>query len=122
MIDELLTAARSALAQAPPIGDPAYARFAGALGHAVERRWPDIVAANDRDVAGGRERGHPEPLLHRLRLTSEDRERMTALTEDVRRSLAEATGLGPEYRGARGTSARRVPKPLGVVLMIYEAR
>jgi glutamate-5-semialdehyde dehydrogenase len=122
MIDQFLLTARSALAQAPPIGDAVYQSFAASVGEALEDSWPRIEAANARDVQAGRARGLPEPLLRRIRLTAAHRGRMAALAEAVRAELTRITGSGPIYRGVRGARAWQVAKPLGVLLMIYEAR
>lgn len=122
MIDHYLRTARSALLAAPAIGDAAYSRFARCAGLAIERSWPRIAAANERDVSAGRERGLPEPLLRRIRLTPAHRDQMTALAGTVERELALVAEPGRQVSGVGGSRARRVPKPLGVLLMIYEAR
>jgi glutamate-5-semialdehyde dehydrogenase len=121
-IDHYLRIARTALAQAPPIGDPAYPRFARAARRAIEDRWPEITAANARDDKAGLDRGLPEPLLRRIRLTTAHRDRMAALAVNVEQELASAAQPGDEVRGLGGARSRRVRKPLGVLLMIYEAR
>ncbi|MEH0935383.1 glutamate-5-semialdehyde dehydrogenase [Micromonospora psammae] len=122
MLDDVLRAARAATDQAPPVGDPAYRRFVGALGEVVERNWDQIEEANARDVATGRDRGLPEPLLRRIRFTAEQRPRVTALTTAVADELARGLPADREYAGIAGARARRVRRPLGVLLMIYEAR
>ncbi len=122
MIDQYLSTARSALTQAPPIGDAAYPRFARCAGAAMERRWPEIMAANALDASTGLARGLPEPLLRRIRLTAGHLDRMTALACDVEREFHRACEPGRQLSGVGGARARRVPRPLGVLLMIYEAR
>lgn len=122
MVDHYLRRARTALAQAPPVGDAAYLRFAQAASQGITRRWAEIMAANARDEDSGRQRGLPGPWLHRIRLTPEHRDRMAALAADVGRELREAAEPGAEVTGRCGARARKVRKPLGVILMIYEAR
>jgi glutamate-5-semialdehyde dehydrogenase len=122
MIDELLATARAAVNQAPSIGDDAYPRFAAAVRRLLAVRWGQIEEANARDVADGRERGLPEPLLRRIRFTAVQRDRIAELADAVQHELARAARPGPEYAGIGGARARRLRKPLGVLLMIYEAR
>src|SRR6185437_7481926 len=122
MIDHYLRTARSALLAAPAIGDAAYPRFARYAGLAIERGWPRIEAANERDADAGRQRGLPEPLLRRIRLTPAHRDQMTALAGTVERELALAAVPGEQVTGVAGARARKIRKPLGVLLMIYEAR
>ncbi|MBO4204637.1 glutamate-5-semialdehyde dehydrogenase [Micromonospora echinofusca] len=121
-IDQLLSAARAALRAAPPVGDEAYLRFARSVGALVRHRWSEIVRANEVDLAAGHGRGLPEPLLHRMRLTGAHRDRVAELAGTVQRELVAATRPGPVFQGLGGATARQVPRPLGVVLMIYEAR
>ncbi|MFC8845931.1 MULTISPECIES: glutamate-5-semialdehyde dehydrogenase [unclassified Micromonospora] len=122
MTDELLTAARAAFDAAPPIGDPAYLRYCHELGRQLTRAWPAVVAANDRDVAAAQRRGHPPTLVDRLRLTDEHLDRLLRLTADVAAELPAVCADGPGIPAGGWGTLRRVPKPLGVVLMIYEAR
>ncbi len=122
MIDHCLRTARAALAQAPAIGDPAYPAFARSLAVALASRWPQIAAANSQDLRAGQERGLPEPWLHRMSLTEAHRDAMAMLAERVVNELAMLGGSWPVHHGAGGTVARRVARPLGVLLMIYEAR
>lgn len=125
MIDHCLGTARAALSQAPAIGDPAYPAFARSLATVMTSRWSQIAVANSQDLRAGRDRGLPEQLLHRMRLTEAHRDGTAMLAERVVAELAELAELNdsaPTYRGVGGTLARRVPRPLGVLLMIYEAR
>jgi len=118
-----LRTARAALSLAPVIGDPAYPAFARSLAAVMTSRWPQVAAANAQDLAAGRERGLPESWLHRMCLTEAHRDGTALLAERVVAELAElARHREPTYRGAGGTVARRVARPLGVLLMIYEAR
>lgn len=122
VIEEILTRARSAVSAAPSIDDPAYQRFTRCVGDQLMRHWPDVAAANTADLARGRSRGLPSPLIERMRLTAGHRDALVALTHRVRAELAAGRPPGLEYRGIGEARARRIAKPLGVVLFIYEAR
>jgi glutamate-5-semialdehyde dehydrogenase len=122
MIDGFLQTARSALSQAPPIGDAAYPRFARSLGEAMVANRDRIAAANAQDVRAGRARGLPEPLLHRIALTGAHYRGVASMAQAVAAELDAGLDGGPVYRGRHGTRAWRVARPLGVLLMIYEAR
>lgn len=82
----------------------------------------DILAANADDVARGREKGLPEPLIDRLML---DSERIAALASSMREVAALPDPLGRVLDGRTldcGVRMEKVSVPLGVVAMIYEAR
>jgi glutamate-5-semialdehyde dehydrogenase len=122
VIEKILVQSRDALVQAPPVGDEAYVRFARSLGSILDRRWPEIEAANERDLVNGRERGLPETLLDRMRLTRANLAALQLLVGDVQRAVPETIRPGYVYHGIQAVRSRRVPRPLGVILMIYEAR
>lgn len=93
-----------------------------ALADAIAAATPQIVAANEEDLARGRASGMPESLLDRLRLDE-------ARVADVASALRDVAGLpdpvGEIVRGstlANGLQIRQVRVPMGVVGMIYEAR
>jgi glutamate-5-semialdehyde dehydrogenase len=121
-IEAVLGRARRALRTAPPIGHQAYPAFARALGARLIRQWPQIERANAEDLRRGRRRGLAEPLLHRIGLQSVHRDRLVALTDAVPVELDRAVRPGEPCHGVGGSRASRVPRPLGVLLMIYEAR
>jgi glutamate-5-semialdehyde dehydrogenase len=87
---------------------------------AIERRAPEIAAANEIDVA--RAQGQPAAFLDRLRL---DRERIHDMARALRAvaALPDPVGEVVEARTRpNGLRIERVRAPLGVVLMIYESR
>jgi len=93
-----------------------------AMADALDQASEQIVAANDEDVARGRDGGLAEGLIDRLRL---DQGRV----HDVARSLRDIAALpdpvGEVVRGstlANGLQIRQLRVPMGVVGMIYEAR
>lgn len=121
-IDDLLGIAADARRAAPPPGDPAYADYCGELADRLRKGWDHVLEVNAADLAAARERGLGPALLDRLTLAGRHLEQLTALAGEVRRLLPGITGGTPPRALAGGGSVRRLPKPLGVVLMIYEAR
>jgi len=92
------------------------------LADALEAATDEIVAANERDLARGREQGMPESLQDRLRL---DADRVAAVADAVRDVARLPDPVGEVVRGstlANGLQIRQVRVPMGVVGMIYEAR
>lgn len=120
--DLILRRARAAFDSAPPLGDPAYARYCRELGLRLTEHWPAIRAANQADIARAEMRGIPPTLVDRLRLTDEHLDRMVELTGAVERELGVVLADGEGIPAGDWGVVRRVPKPLGVALMIYEAR
>jgi glutamate-5-semialdehyde dehydrogenase len=92
------------------------------LADALEAASDEIVAANERDLARGRENGMTESLQDRLRL---DAGRVAAVARAVRDVAGLPDPVGEVVRGstlANGLQIRQVRVPMGVVGMIYEAR
>ncbi|MFL6175214.1 MAG: glutamate-5-semialdehyde dehydrogenase [Ornithinibacter sp.] len=82
----------------------------------------EVVAANERDLARGRENGMADSLQDRLRL---DPPRLAAVAQALRDIAALPDPVGEVVRGstlANGLQIRQVRVPMGVVGMIYEAR
>ncbi|MGI5403435.1 glutamate-5-semialdehyde dehydrogenase [Streptomyces sp. CA-135486] len=122
MPEQILSLARAAFDAAPPLGDPAYARYCRELAGHLKARWHEIQTANQADIARAQMRGLPPTLVARLRLTDEHLEGMVELTGAVERELTAVLAGTPEIPAGDWGILRRVPKPLGVALMIYEAR
>lgn len=122
MTDELLRASRLAYDTAPPVGDPAFLRYPDELARALAESWPLILEANARDVQAAQDRGLPPVLLDRIRLGQAHLEQLRALTRSVAAELPDVLKPGPESPVGKAASLRKVPKPLGVALMVYEAR
>ncbi|MFS2295082.1 MAG: glutamate-5-semialdehyde dehydrogenase [Actinomadura sp.] len=98
--------------------DAALHRIADALAAAA----PEIVKANEADVARARDNGISEYMIDRLSLTEE---RITAIAEAVRKVAALPDPVGETVRGTvlpNGLELRQVRVPLGVVGIIYEGR
>jgi glutamate-5-semialdehyde dehydrogenase len=118
----LATAAREAsraLSRAPTARkDEALLAAADALGSRSER----ILAANAKDVAAARKAGLTGALVDRLAL---DEGRLAGIAAAVRAVAALPDPVGEvtaSWRTPTGLAVRKVRIPLGVVLMIYEAR
>lgn len=93
-----------------------------ALADALVAATAEIVAANDVDLARGRENGTSPGLLDRLALTPE---RIVAIADALRELAALPDPVGEVVRGStlpNGLRLRQVRVPMGVVGMIYEAR
>ena len=93
-----------------------------AAADALARRAPRILAANARDVAAARKAGRPEALVDRLVL---DEGRLAGIAAAVRAVAALPDPVGEvtqSWRTPNGLAVKKVRLPLGVVLMVYEAR
>jgi glutamate-5-semialdehyde dehydrogenase len=100
------------------VRDAALEAMAGAL----ERRGPEILEANARDMEAGREAGLHSALLDRLELTEQ---RLAGIAADVRTIAALPDPVGATIDGHRlpnGLDVRRIRVPLGVIAVVYEAR
>lgn len=93
-----------------------------AIADALDARAPEIVAANEADVARAEATGTAPALIDRLTLN-------TARIAGIAQALRDVAGLpdpvGEVIRGytlPNGLQVRQVRVPLGVVGMIYEAR
>jgi len=121
-VDEVVETARRALHTAPPLGASEYLTFANAVVEGVGRRWAEVAEANAEDVEDGRARGLSGPFLDRIRVEERHLEYFGELARSIARELPELVRPGRVVHVLGGLEARRVPKPLGVVFMIYEAK
>jgi glutamate-5-semialdehyde dehydrogenase len=93
-----------------------------AISAALGARSEEILAANERDMAAGREAGLAAALLDRLFL---DEGRIAAIAAAVRQIVALPDPVGELIEGRRlpnGLDVRKVRVPLGVIAVVYEAR
>ncbi len=91
---------------------------AGALRESVD----EILAANEVDLANGRERGLSAAMLDRLALSPERIEGVALGLEDIA-DLADPVGeVTSEWQRPNGLIIQRVRVPLGVIGIIYESR
>ncbi len=93
-----------------------------AMGARLRSRQADILEANKQDVAEARKEGLGEAKLDRLRLDARRVEEMIRGLEVVA-TLPDPVGKVVDDRTVpSGVRVRRVRVPLGVILMIFEAR
>ncbi len=89
---------------------------------AVWERRTDILEANTRDLAFGREKGLSDAMMDRLML---DEARVQGMVDGLRSIAEQADPVGEviaEWDQASGIHIRRVRTPLGVIGVIYESR
>ncbi|WP_281982159.1 glutamate-5-semialdehyde dehydrogenase [Thalassorhabdomicrobium marinisediminis] len=96
-----------------------------ALEAAADAVWAareDIITANGKDMAFGREKGLSPAMLDRLML---DEARIGSMVEGLRAVAAQADPVGEvleDWDRPSGLNIRRVRTPLGVIGVIYESR
>ena len=92
------------------------------MAEVLEAAEDDILAANERDVAGAREDGLSEAMIDRLVLNSKRIQKMADALRDVA-SFPDPVGeMSGTTRRPSGIEVGRMRIPLGVIGMIYEAR
>jgi glutamate-5-semialdehyde dehydrogenase len=102
----------------------AQAKRAALMG-AADHLWDDraeVLAANARDMAFGRDKGLTEAMLDRLAL---DEDRIRAMVDGLRAVADQDDPVGrvlAEWDRPTGLHIKRVATPLGVVGVIYESR
>jgi len=92
------------------------------IADALIARTPEILVANELDMAAGREEEIGAALLDRLAL---DPARIVAIAAGVRTIAALPDPVGELIEGRKlpnGLDVRKVRVPLGVVAVVYEAR
>jgi glutamate-5-semialdehyde dehydrogenase len=93
-----------------------------AAGDAVWAAKGDIIAANVKDMAYGRDKGLSAAMLDRLML---DDDRIQGMVDGLRSVAAQDDPVGAvmdEWTQPTGLNIRRVRTPLGVIGVIYESR
>ena len=125
-IDDLMetlgaAARRAAVALAESDADTRNRALAVAA-QALRAATPELIAANERDVAAAREKGQSGPLIDRLVLDSgriegmaRGLEAVAALPDPIGREIA-------RWSVPSGLDIARVAVPLGVIGIIYESR
>jgi glutamate-5-semialdehyde dehydrogenase len=121
-IDDVLTAAAAARDQAPAPGDDRYGAYCSELARCLAEQWDDVCDANAQDVARARASGLSADLVGRLTLSESHLDMLVALAQETRGLLPQLTRQAAARPAGEGMTVRRIPKPLGVILMIYEAR
>ncbi len=93
-----------------------------AMADALVQRGPEILAANERDLAAGREAGFSDAFLDRLALTTA---RIGSVAEGLRTVAGLPDPVGEVVRGSvlpNGMQLQQLRVPLGVVGIVYEGR
>ncbi len=93
-----------------------------AMAEALLAGAPDVLAANEEDLAAGRAAGMSEALLDRLALSDK---RIAGMAGGLRQVAGLPDPVGEVVRGstlANGLELRQIRVPLGVVGIVYEAR
>jgi glutamate-5-semialdehyde dehydrogenase len=93
-----------------------------AAADALARHRKAILAANAKDVAAAKKAGQGAAFLDRLAL---DPQRLEGIVKSLREVAALPDPVGEvtsSWRRPNGLSVKKVRIPLGVVLMVYEAR
>ncbi len=112
-------AAAAELAFVPPA---AKTKALDAAADAVWARRADILAANEKDMAFGRDKGLSAAMLDRLLL---DEDRIQNIVDGLRAIAAQDDPVGQiitEWDRPTGLQIKRVRTPLGVIGVIYESR
>jgi glutamate-5-semialdehyde dehydrogenase len=89
---------------------------------AIRARRDDILAANARDMEGGRAKGLSAPLLDRLELNEDRVEAMAKGLEQIAEIPDPVGRTLTEWQRPNGLRIARVSVPLGVIGIIYESR
>jgi glutamate-5-semialdehyde dehydrogenase len=119
---EVARRARRAAAELAPLPRRPKDAALHAIADELTARVPEILKANEADVARAREAGTPDAMIDRLGLSEE---RVAAIAEAVRQVAALPDPVGENVRGGtlpNGLELRQVRVPLGVVGIIYEGR
>lgn len=118
-IGQRAKAASAELAFAPP------EQKEQALSAAADAVWAqraDIIAANEKDLEFGRNKGLSPAMMDRLML---DEDRIQGICDGLRAVAGQADPVGQvleEWDRPTGLNIKRVRTPLGVIGVIYESR
>nr|WP_321509412.1 glutamate-5-semialdehyde dehydrogenase [uncultured Celeribacter sp.] len=116
---------RRAKAAAAQLATASAARKEQALNAAADAIWAqraEILAANEKDMAFGREKGLTDAMMDRLKL---DEARLQGIMDGLRAVAAQKDPVGDvmaEWDRPNGLHIQRVRTPLGVIGVIYESR
>jgi len=121
-ITEILDASRRASRVLATLNANAKNAALEAIATAIVASADRVIAANELDLANGRENGMTVSLQDRLRL---DEARLASLASAVREIIGLVDPVGQNVRGStlpNGINLAQVRVPFGVVGAIYEAR
>lgn len=118
-IGQRAKAASAELAFAPPEQKE---RALNAAADAVWAQRAEIIAANEKDLEFGRNKGLSPAMMDRLML---DEDRIQGICDGLRAVAGQADPVGQvleEWDRPTGLNIKRVRTPLGVIGVIYESR
>jgi glutamate-5-semialdehyde dehydrogenase len=121
-VGDICREARAAARVLAQVGTATKNRALHAIADALVARAAEILEANARDLAAGREAGLSAALMDRLRL---DDERVAGIAAGARAIANLPDPVGEVIGGHRlpnGLDVRQVRVPLGVIAVVYESR
>jgi len=122
LVEALAQRARAAATGLRTVGSEVKNKALLAMAEQLVARQDEIIAANERDIEAGRQRGLSEAMLDRLRLNPK---RIEGIADGCRQVAAlpdpigQVIGGGPRPNGLR---VEQIRVPLGVIGIIYESR
>lgn len=122
IMKEIGANARAAAAELAFASPDAKARALNGAADAILARASGIIAANEKDMAYGREKGLSPAMMDRLML---DDARIEGIADSLRAVAAQDDPVGEvmsEWDRPSGLHIQRVRTPLGVIGVIYESR
>jgi len=122
MMSDLGARAKAASAELGFASSVAKEKALMAAADAIVANTGDIMAANEKDMAYGRDKGLTAAMLDRLML---DDDRINAMAAGLRTVAAQKDPVGDviaEWDMPSGLHIKRVRTPLGVIGVIYESR
>ncbi|RZW09250.1 MAG: glutamate-5-semialdehyde dehydrogenase [Rhodobacteraceae bacterium] len=122
IMKEIGANARAAAAELAFASPDAKARALNGAADAILARASEIIAANEKDMAYGREKGLSPAMMDRLML---DDGRIEGIADSLRAVAAQDDPVGEvmsEWDRPSGLHIQRVRTPLGVIGVIYESR
>lgn len=92
------------------------------MAQSLRAQMAELIAANQKDLAAGKEAGLAQPLIERLKLNEKKIESMAVAVEQI---AAQTDPIGQVIEGYVRPNGLRIEKrrvPLGVVAFFYESR
>jgi glutamate-5-semialdehyde dehydrogenase len=115
-------AAREASAKVARAGPEKRTAALKAMAKRIRESAPEILAANARDMAGGKAKGLTGAMLDRLELNPARIEAMARGVEDIA-ALSDPVGtVLASWTRPNGLEISRVRGPIGVIGIVYESR
>lgn len=122
LVQSMATRARAASHQLAQTPTEEKNRALLGLADLLEKEAAPILAANEKDIADGREHELSDALLDRLLITPE---RLAKIAQSVRQVASLSDPVGEEIETIErpnGLLIRKVRVPIGVIGIIYESR